>query len=166
MKKSVIFILLMLSVISGFAQYNVYPTVPLYGIASNQDRTYRALQLGQAVLTYTTVATTPDTVTFVPGFVAGAGAVFHKDYYITVADTTVFAIRDVSSSYIGSTITMFLIGTNANCLIRFLGSQYIPTSQWNLAAGATTILLTASHYLAITFQSTGTKWVELYRSQD
>ena len=140
-----------------------YPTVPLYGTLPNSDRTYRALQLGQAIIVDTN-SVVADTVTLIPGFVSGAGAVFAKDYYITVTDSAVLAIRDVSSSYVGSTITFYITTPNASSWVKFLGYSGFPTSQWLLISGTTKVSLTASHYFVITFVQTGGKWIQKYPS--
>ena len=163
--KKILLISLIFSSFGCFAQHT-YPTVPLYGTAANSDRTYRSLQIGQATVTKTTVSNTPDTVAIIPGQVEGAGAVYEKNYFITVADTFVLSINNVGSSYIGSKMRIFLISANANVLVRFLGYSSFPTSQWALAAGATTVLLTANHYTVMTFISTGTAWVQQSISQD
>jgi len=163
--KNLLFVLSFFAISLMAQAQDVYPGVPLYGTAANQDRTYRSLQLGLQTITRTTVSNTPDTITMIPGFVSGAGAVFHKDYYITVSDTAVLAIRDVSSSYTGSTMTLYLLSPSDSSLVRFIGYSGLST-QWALASSATSILLLKNHYTIVNFVSVGGKWTEVSRSAD
>lgn len=164
MKKILIFLSLFAVSLTSFAQHT-YPGVTLYGTTAGTDRTYRDLQIGTYSYTDLTVSNTPDTITMIPGFVSGAGAVFHKDYYFTVSDTVVLAIKDVSSSYTGSEITLYLTSPNANSLVKFLGYSGFAT-QWALTGAATTALLTQNHWFIINFKCTGTAWIETWQSQD
>ncbi len=143
---------------------HTYPGIPLYGTAANQDRTYRSLQIGTASIVNTTVGSI-DTITLIPGFVSGAGAVFHKNYFLTVSDTAVLAIKDVSSSYTGSTMSLFITSPNTNSLVKFLGYSGFAT-QWALDSAGTSYLPTQSHYLIMNFVCTGSKWALTSKSQD
>ena len=163
MKKIFLIASIITASISSFCQ-TTYPGTTLYGTMPNQDRTYRSLQLGNATIVDTTIHSA-DTVTLIPGFVSGAGAVFNKIYNVTVTDSTVLAIRDVSSSYTGSVMTFVITTPNASSWIKFLGYSGLST-QWLLAGGTTKFSLTANHYFTITMYCTGTAWIELYHAQD
>lgn len=167
MKKSLLISILFLFSTSGFAQTysQTYPGQFLYGTSASADRTYRALQLGTQSLVDVTVGSV-DTITLIPGFVSGAGAVYHIDYFLTVSDTIVLAIRDVSSSYTASEMTFYITSPNANSLIKFLGYSGFPTTQWALTAGATSVAPTQNHWLIMHFKCTGTKWVLASQVQD
>ena len=149
---------------SGFSQAGSYPGYPLYGTAPNSDRTYRALQLGTTTIA-DTLGATIDTVQLIPGFVSGAGAVFHKDYIFNLKDSAVLSIAKLSSSYEFSTMTIYINAPALSGKVKFLGYSGLAT-QWALTSGATSISPTASHWFVISFIQIGTAWVEQWQSQD
>lgn len=163
MKKLSFLIALLISASSIFAQGS-YPGIPLYGTAANSDRTYRGLQLGTTTIT-DTLGATPDTVLLIPGFVSGAGAVFHKDYIFNLKDSAVLAIANKSSSYEFSTMTIYISMSSVSGWVKFLGYSGLAT-QWNMTSGTTKISPTASHWYVINFVQVGTAWIETSSSQD
>ena len=164
MKKILLISILLASSLIGFGQAGSYPGYPLYGTAPNSDRTYRALQLGTTTIA-DTLGSTIDTVQLIPGFVSGAGAVFHKDYIFNLKDSAVLSIAKISSSYEFSTMTIYINAPALSGKVKFLGFSGLAT-QWELTGAATSVSPTASHWFVISFVQIGTAWVEQCRSQD
>src|ERR1700735_2996188 len=106
MKKIILFLSLFASV-AATAQTTTFPGYPLYGTAANQDRTYRSLQLGTSTIA-DTLGATVDTIQLIPGYVSGAGAVFHKDYILNLKDSCALAITNLGNSYNFSSITIYV----------------------------------------------------------
>lgn len=160
--KKLLFIICLLSAYNSFSQ--TYPGVPLFGTAANADRTYRSLQLGVTAIG-DTLGSTIDTVTLIPGFVSGAGSVFDKYYTVTLLDSCVLAISNVSSSYKYSRMHIIISAPAQSSIVKFLGYSGLAT-QWHLAAGATSVSPTASHVLIMDFFSFGSGWYQYGQSQD
>ena len=164
MKKILLITLLAAVSFTSFGQANVYPGYPLYGTAPNVDRTYRDLQLGTTTIS-DTLGSTIDTIRLIPGFVSGAGAVFHKDYVLNLQDSCVLAISNVQNSFEFSTMTIYISAPALAGRVRFLGYGGLVT-QWALTAANTSISPTANHWFVINFVQIGNVWAEVCQSQD
>ena len=163
MKKIILFCLLACS-ITSFAQ-TTYPGYPLFGTASNTDRTYRSLQLGISTIA-DTLGSTIDTIQLIPGFVAGAGSVFEKWYVLNLKDSCVLAISNVSNSYNYSRIHIVINAPAISSKVKFLGYSGL-TTQWYLTSAATSVSPTASHTLVMDFICLyGSGWYQTGQSQD
>jgi len=165
MKKIISLLLVAITISVSISAQTVYPGVPLFGTQTNQDRTYRVLQIGTTTIA-DTLGSTIDTLTLIPGFVSLAGAVYNEEYVLNLKDSCVLAIRDVSSSYTYSTMTIIINAPSFGGKVKFLGYSGLPTSQWDLASAATSVSPTGSHPLVINFKCSGTAWIETSRSQD
>ncbi len=158
------FLLSILLISSFFAASAQYPGYALYGTSANSDRTYRGLQLGTTTIA-DTLGSTIDTLQLIPGFVSGAGAVFHKDYILNLKDSCVLAISKTSSSYTYSTMTLYINAPSITSKVKFLGFSGLAT-QWALVSAGTSVSPTASHWLIMNFVQIGSVWAETSRSQD
>ena len=159
-------ILLISLIFASFASFGqgAYPGYPLYGISAGADRTYMALQLGTTTIS-DTLGATIDTVLLIPGFVSGAGAVYHKDYILNLKDSCVLAISQLGSSYQFSEFTLYINAPALSGKVKFLGYSGLAT-QWALTSAATSVSPTASHWLIMKFVQVGTAWVQTSQSQD
>lgn len=164
MKKLIPIIAFLFYASFSFAQANVYPGYPAFGISSSTDRTYRQLQLGTTTIA-DTLGATSDTLQLIPGFVSGAGAVFNKYYVLNLKDSCVLSIAKLQSSYTFSEMTLQINAPSITSKVYFTGFSGLAT-QWSMVGGATSVSPTASHTLFIHLICTGTKWAETSRSQD
>ncbi len=122
--KKILFLALIASTLAftGFSQ-GAYPGYPLYGTAPNSDRTYRSLQLGTTSLS-DSLGATVDTIQLIPGFVSGAGAVFHKDYILNLKDSCALAISKLGSSFQFSTMTIYVSAPSIGGAVYFCGEGW------------------------------------------
>ena len=159
-----ILVLLVISSVIGFSQTNTFPGYPLYGTSASTDGTYRALQLGTTTISDTS-GTVCDTIQLIPGYVSGAGSVFHKDYILNLKDSCALAISQLGNSYQFSTMTIYVSAPSISSKVYFIGYSGLST-KWALAAGAISISPTASHWYIINFVQIGSVWAQYAAIQD
>lgn len=163
MKQIKLIIFALIFAFSGYSQ-GTAPAYPLFGTSASTDRTYRALQLGTATIE-DTLGSTIDTITLIPGFISGAGAVFEKMYTLNLKDSCVLAISNMSSSYLFSRMTIYINAPALSGKVKFLGYSGLST-KWALTSAATSVSPTASHYLIMKFEQVGGLWRQVSQSQD
>lgn len=147
---------LSLAIIMLFA--SSYTGRPLFGNGTNEDNTGRQLTYGSLVIN-DTAASTPDTITIVP-------TNYDRYYTVNLTDSCVIAIKSTGSAFTYSHIHFIINAATGGTWVKFLGYSGL-TSQWlPSTAGTSKFTVTPSHTAAISWICTGTKYAEIYRSQD
>jgi len=163
MKKIILFLSLITSI--GVKAQTVYPNVPLFGTASNSDRTYRSLQLGITTIA-DTLGATIDTIQLIPGLIQPGLNVFDKYYILNLKDSCVLSVANVTASYNYSRMHIIINAPAITSKVKFLAFSGL-ANQWYLTSAATSVSPTASHTLIMDFICLyGIGWYQYGQSQD
>lgn len=142
---------------SSFAQH----TSPRFGTAINQDNTYQKLALGLNILADTAGAT-PDTLLIIPG-VTARGGVYSNHIQLTLKDSCVLAISNITSSYLYDELYVDIENTSGTPhWVQFLGYSGLAT-KWEMAATGTKISPNSGKTVSLLFKFNGVLWSEVSR---
>lgn len=128
-------------------------TVPRWGTAPNQNKTYSGLAFGYKAVADVALM---DTIKITPSS-------YNNNIVITLTDTVVLALKSVGDCWVGDQMTVRIENTaGANHFVYFLGTAALAT-KWRMASTGTTIAMAASKGAIVKFEFNGVYWYEVSR---